>query len=200
MPTRKIHRILFCFLLLINSSCVTKYLWGDKVYHETVSQFLLGADGRYVVLIGGEYHYILTDERGIFQKIMSLKQEKILVINPEKSHLKLDSNNEIKGYLTIEGPFSVLPLEDLGVLTSLGYKPNKKDEVTIKINLTGRRYSARNLGQALISSSTTYKIPISYDDSGFVKDVGKAAITPITVGLDAVLLIGKVVIMPFKLH
>jgi hypothetical protein len=175
-------------------------MWGDKVYEEKISQFLLGADGRYVVLIGSEYHYILTDANGTLQKILSLRQEKTLIINPRKSHLKLDSNNEIKGYLTIEGPFSILPMEDIGTLTSLGFRPNKDDEVVIKINLNGRRYSARNLGQALTSSNTTYKIPISYNDSSFAKDVGKAAITPIAVGVDAVLLIGKIVLLPFNLH
>ena len=200
MLIKKIHQFLFCFLLLLNTSCATKYLWGDKVYEEKINQFLLGTDGRYVVLIGSEYHYILTDANGALQKILSLKQEKTLAINLAKSYLKLDSNNEIKGYLTIEGPFSILPMEDIGILTSLGFRPNKNDEVVIKINLSGRRYSARNLGQALMNSSTTYRIPISYNDSSFAKDVGKAAITPIAVGVDAVLLIGKIVILPFKLY
>lgn len=200
MLIKKIHQFLFCFLLLLNTSCAIKYLWGDKIYEEKISQFLLGADGRYVVLIGSEYHYILTDANGALQKILSLKQEKTLIINPKKSHLKLDSNNEIKGYLTIEGPFSILPMEDIGILTSLGFRPNKNDEVVIKINLSGRRYSARNLGQALMNSGTTYKIPISYNDSSFAKDVGKAAITPIAVGVDAVLLIGKIVLLPFNLY
>lgn len=200
MPIKKIYQFLFYFLLLLNTSCATKYLWGDKVYEEKISQFLLGADGRYVVLIGSEYHYILTDANGTLQKILSLKQEKTLAINLSKSHLKLDSNNEIKGYLTIEGPFNILPIEDIGTLTSLGVRPNKDDEVTIKINLSGRRYSARNLGQALTNSSTIHKIQISYDDSTFAKDVGKAAITPIAVGVDAVLLIGKIIILPFELH
>jgi len=197
MLLKKIHHFLLCFLLLLNTSCLTKYVWGDKTYIETINQFLLGSDGRYVVLVGTEYHYILTDNLGIFQKILSLKQEGSLTINAEKSHLKLDSNNEIEGHLTIEGPFSILPFEDVALLTSMGIRPNKHDEISIKINLKGRKYSARYLGQVPSSSSTSYRIPISYDDSGLVTNVGKAAITPITVGVDAVLLIGKVVVYPF---
>jgi hypothetical protein len=199
MLVKKIHYFLLCCLFLFNTSCITKYLWSDEVYYETINQFLLGADGRYVVLIGPDYHYILTDERGIFQKILALKQENTLWINPEKSYLKLDENNEIKGYLTIDGPFGLLPVEDAGTLMSLGFRPNKKDEVTIKIELSGRRYSARYLGQA-IRANTSYKIPIRYYDSSTAKDIGKAAITPITVGVDAVLLIGKIIILPFELH
>jgi hypothetical protein len=84
-------------------------------------------------------------------------------------------------------------------LTSLGIRPNKNDEISVKVNLSGRRYSARSLGQSLSKSGSNYRIPVYYNDSSFVKDIGKAAITPVTVGLDAVIFIGKVVVYPFSL-
>lgn len=197
MLKKFLRNFLLCALLLTQSACLTKYLWGDDVYNENVSQFLIGEDGRYVVLIGEKYHYVLIDGSGLFYKILGLKQNNTLTVNPKKSHLKLDQNNEIRGYLTIEGPFGVLPIEDVGLLTSLGIKPDRRDNVSIKINLSGRRYAAKYLGQTLTNSSSIYRIPISYDgDSNFVKDIGKAAITPIAVGLDAVFLIGKVVVSP----
>jgi len=196
---KKILRNSFIILaLLLNSSCLTKYMWSDASYIENINQFLIGQDGRYIVLVGPRYHYVLTDKSGMFQKIITLRQEKTLSVNPAKSYLKLDSNNNISGYITIEGPFNVLPMEDIGLLTSLGIRPNKKEEISVKINLNGRRYSARNLGPSVSKSNTTYRFTIYYDDSGLIKDIGKAAVTPVTVGLDAVLFIGKAIVYPIK--
>jgi hypothetical protein len=199
MFTKILNIFLLLCLLFCSSSCVTKSLWGDKKYIERFNQFLVGQDGRYVVLVGSNYHYILTDKSGILGKILTLRQEKIININLQKSYLKLSGNNDLQGYLVFEGPFSILPIEDIGTLTSLGIRPNKKDEISIKVTLSGRRYSARNLGQALMRSGSNYQIPVYYRDSNLVKDIGKVAITPVTVGLDAVIFIGKAVVYPFSL-
>lgn len=115
-----------------------------------------------------------------------------------KTRLKLDENNEIQGYLTLEGPFSILPIEDIGFLTNMGFQPDEDDIVSIQINIKGRRYLARNLGQNLLQSKSIYYIPISYNDSTAAQDLSKAAITPIAVGLDAVLLIGKIIVYPLS--
>ncbi len=202
----KISRIFInCFLclsLLASSSCITKYLWGDKSYEEPIYQVFVGEDGRYVVFVSQDYHYNFTDNSGLLKEILSLRQNDILTINQEKTHLKLDNKNDINGVLVLEGPFDVLPQEDMVKLHTLGFSPDKSDNVTIKINLTGRRYAARYLGQnfATTSNRGIRKIQIYYrGDSSFVKDVGKAAVTPIAVTIDAVLLIGKVVIYkPFN--
>lgn len=195
---RSFKKLLLCVILFCNSSCVTKYLWGDKVYHEKINQFLIGEDGRYVVMIG-EYHYVFTDNSRIFSKILSLKQVDILTVNVNKSYIKLSSNNDIRGFLTFEGTFSILPIEDIGVLSALGYRPDKNDKVSIRVGVQGRRYSSKYLGPSVTQSNIILDIPISYSDSNTAKDIGKAAITPITLGIDAVLLIGKIVIAPLSL-
>ena len=197
------RNLLSCLVItLLLSSCITKSLWGDKSYEERIDKFFAGSDGRYVVLIGTDYHYVFTDNSGVLKIILSLGQKGILTLNREKTHLKLDSNNDVKGFFVIEGPFSILPPEDIAALWSVGLKPNTKDELSIRIKLEGRRYSAKYLGDNFQNSSninTSYKIPIYYSDSSLVKGVGKAAVTPIAVTLDAVLLIGKIVIYPFSL-
>lgn len=187
-----------CATLLMQASCVTKYLWGDKHYEEKIEQFFVGADGRYVVLVGSNYHYIFTDSSGVLKDVLMLKQRGILTFSVEKSYLKLNSNNDLNGYIVLEGPFDLLPMEDIGLLQSRGFRPNKENEISIKINLSGRRYQAKYLGQGATGMSTSYMIPVYYSDSGLVKGVGKAAITPVAVTLDAVLLIGKVVVYPLS--
>lgn len=197
MSRKILHSLILCLTALMLSSCVTSYMWGDKKYDEKIDQFFIGADGRYVVFVSPEYHYIFTDNSGNLARILSLKQKNILTINKKKSHLKLDSNNDIKGPLVFEGPFSILPVEDIAALQSMGFRPDKRDNVSIKLELTGRRYAAKYVGQSSVLE-TNNQISIYYNDSGLVKGMGKAAITPVTVTLDAVLLIGKIVVYPMN--
>lgn len=197
MKIRTLFLILSLFLL---SSCITKYLWGDKNYEEEIRQFYVGQDARYVVLVANEYHYIFTDNSGVLREILSLKQNGILSLS-SKTYLKLDKNNNIQGTIILEGPFDLLPREDAIKLQLLGFTPNKKNDVEIKLELVGRRYSARYINQNPSTNlNNSYFIKVYYhDDIGVAEGVGKAAITPIAVTLDAVLLIGKVVIYPLTL-
>jgi hypothetical protein len=192
-------KVFLCATLIFLPSCVTKYIWGDKSYQERINQFFIGVDGRYVVLIGENYHYIFTDNSAVLKEVLSLSQQNVLAIDSKKTHLKLDSKNEIKGDFVIEGPASLLPFQDLQILRSYGFFPDKNDNILIKTKLTGRRYAARYLGQNVSSLKSPHVLSVYYSDSNLVKGVGKAAITPIAVTLDAVLLIGKVAIYPFSL-
>lgn len=192
-------KFFLCLALILLPSCITKYIWGDKSYQERISQFFIGADGRYVVLIGENYHYIFTDNSAVLKEVLSLNQQNVLTINSKKTYLKLDSKNEISGDFTIEGYANSLPFQDLQILRSYGFFPDKNDNISIKTKLIGRRYAARYLGQNVSSLKIPHILPIYYSDNNLVKGVGKAAVTPIAVTLDAVLLIGKVVIYPFSL-
>jgi len=197
MKIQKIILNAICALsLLFLTSCLTKAVWGDKSYDERITQFFVGTDGRYVVLIGDSFHYILTDNSRMLKEILSLKQQGVLSINYDKTNIKLDSNNDLEGDLVIEGPFSVLPIEDVGSLQHFGIRPDKNDIISIKISISGRRYAARYLGQNFPAPNSIQKIRIHYSDSNLVKGLGKAAITPVTVTLDAIILIGKAVVYP----
>lgn len=201
MKIRKNFRNYFlCLSLLLLSSCVTKYLWGDKSYEEEITQSFVGADGRYVVFVAKNYHYIFTDNSSVLKEILGLKQKDTLSLS-SKTYVKLDENNDLQGVLIFEGPYTVLPVEDKMTLKSMGLFPNQDGDITIKIPLSGRRYSARYLGQTSSAPvDSSYKLTVYYKgDYNLVKGVGKAAITPVAVTLDAVLLIGKVVIFPIAM-
>jgi len=199
----KIKKILtnsiLCLALFFQSSCVTKYIWGDKSYQEDISQFFIGADGRYVALLGDDYHYVFSDNSGVLKMILSLKQPGILTINNTRSHLKLYKNNVVEGELIFDGPFDLLDKYDARALTKIGLKPNWRNKLTVKIDLSGKRYAAKYLGP-VNKVSVAHTIKIYYNDSTALKDAGKIAITPIAVGIDAVLLIGKIAILPFALR
>ncbi len=193
-------RLAFLFLVLsAQTSCITQYIWGDKSYNEEVEQFFAGSDGRSIALIGSHYHYVFADNSGLLRNILTLKQKGVLAINPKKTHLKLDKNNNVEGDLVLEGPASILPREDVRALRSWGFEADSDDLMTIKLSLVGRRYAPRYLGQGVARTSELYTLKIYYSDSNLAKDVGKAAITPVAVTLDAVILVGKVVFYPFSL-
>lgn len=197
---KKLLKITGLFLTLLTlSSCLTQYIWGDKSYKEQISNFFIGSDGRYVAMLGDDYHYVFSDNSGILKTVLSLKQQGVLTISEKKSHLKLQTNNEVSGSLVLEGPFSILDREDARTLNRLGFTPDRHDTLTVKMELTGRRYAAKYLNQNVAGSKTSHTFTIYYRDSNAVKDVGKIAITPIVVGLDAVLMIGKIVVYPLSL-
>jgi hypothetical protein len=185
-------------VMSLTSSCVTKALWGSKSYREHITQFYVGSDSRYIVLVGSNYHYVLTDVGGSLKTILSLSQRNVLTISDRLSYVKLDENNGLQGVITFSGPFSILAPVDKYKLQSYGIHPDKDDDVQVKIRVQGRRYVAKYLGAHNPGASTSQNLRIYYDDSSLVKGVGKAAITPIAVTLDAALLIGKVVVAPFK--
>jgi hypothetical protein len=198
----KLLNLVLCLSLLFLSSCtVTKMLWGDKQYTENIEQFLVGSDGRYVALVGTNYHYVFADNSGMLKEILALNQQGILNIDIQQTYLKLDSNNDIKGHIVITGPYSILSQQSKATLASLGLVPDKNDYITAKIDLVGKRYLSKYLGHNTSRpTNASYSITIHYRaDSSFTKDVGKVAVTPIAVTLDAVLLIGKIVIYPLSL-
>ncbi|MBM3579939.1 MAG: hypothetical protein FJX34_04120 [Alphaproteobacteria bacterium] len=192
-------KFFLCFLLLLQCSCVTKYLWSGKSYQEKISRFFVGSDGRYVVLVGDEYHYILTDDSGVLKTILSLQQRDSLSINSEKTKIHLNSQNELNGKIVMKGFVGDMAPEDRQLLLLRGIIGGGSNYATISIPVSGRRYAAKYLNQSITSSNTSYTITIYYSNSNVLKNASKVAVTPIAVGVDAMLLIGKVVIGAFDL-
>ncbi len=187
-------------LLFLTTSCITRYLWGERKYEDRINSVLVGENGRYVVLVGQQYHYILTDNSGLLNRVLLLKQSQVLTIDPKKTTLRLDNDNNLDGKITMTGPFNLLPVEDMGTLTSMGIRPDGDDNISIEMQVSGRRYAARYVTAQLARADKSFVIPIYYnEDSNFATDIGKAAITPLTVGLDTVIFVGKAVVYPFRL-
>jgi hypothetical protein len=191
-------KILILALLFIQTSCVTKALWGDKEYKERISQFLVGTDGRYVVFVGDNYHYIFTDNSETLKAILSLGKN-IVKIDTKATRLKLDKNNNVDGELVMVGSSLSLTPQELYSLRMIGIYPDRYNEILVRMKVSGRRYAAKYIGSTQGQLSNSQVVTIRYNDSNAIKDVGKVAVTPIAVGVDAVLLIGKVVVKVFEL-
>lgn len=189
---------IFVALLLLLNGCITKALWGDKRYDEKIDQILIGADQRYMILVSADFHYVFTDDSGVLRSILSLKNKNSLTMNTQKTYIKLHARNELDSDFAFEGYADSLVPEDLYTLEALGFKSDKNGNINVSLKLHGRRYAAKYLGQNMSTISANYVIPIYYTDSNLAKGIGKAAITPLAVTLDAVLLIGKVMVYPLS--
>lgn len=190
--------LLLCCSVISCGFTFTGSIWGKKSYDEIIRQFFVSSDGRYIALIGNNYHYVLTDGSNVLKAVLSLKQKDALKLDEKKTRLEINKNNDITGDFVLEGPFSMLSAEDMMTLRNFGVRPDRYDNVSITIKVSGRRYLPRYLGAEISSLSTPYIIKVYYNDSNIAKNVGKAAITPVAVGLDAVLLIGKAVLFPLS--
>lgn len=193
--------ILCCSLLLLLASCIslTKKLW-IRTYDENFYNFLVGNDGRSVVFLGKQYHYILHDNSGVLRRLLAAKnlRKSSLFINAKETELKVDLQNRLSGYVIVESFFNALPRRDYVFLRSLGFKSNGEGVLTLKMNITGGRYLPRHdLGTRLPSLSREYKIPIRYE-SDSLGNFAKVALTPITVAADATILLGNVILLPFR--
>lgn len=191
----------FCSLIaafLLLASCgLTKSMW-DKKYDETFRQFLVSKDGQYVVFLGKNYHYIFTDNSSAIKELLLWPNRNCLFINVEKTFLKLDLKNNVTGHVVIESFFNRLPHDDYEFLRSLGFRSENGKALSMKINLVGKRYLPRDdLGKHLPELDRTYILPIRYS-STFWGNIGKVALTPITVAADATILIGEIVLHPFR--
>lgn len=194
-----IKKILIISTLLCLTSCLTNFLWGARTYREEITQFYVGSDGRYVVLMGPQYHYVFSDNSGILKEVVALQKGGSLALASDTT-LELDSNNNVSGEVVLNGNADLISAQDAFKLQSLGFIPNSRNDIKVKMKLQGRRYSARYLSGVSSEAVKRYYITINYrEDAGVVGSVGKAAITPVAMTLDAALLIGKVVIYPFTL-
>lgn len=188
-------------LLLISlSSCVTQALWSAKTYEENIKQLFVGSDEQHVVLTGEQYHYILKDNSDRLKTILSLGKSGVFEIDQDNSLFRLKLNQNVEYTLSMIAKVSAFSDEEIQILKSGGIWPDTSGTVAFRVTLTGKRYDTKYLGHEFAAvGQFNHKITVRYHDSNFVKNVGKIVVTPIAVGLDVIVLIGKVVISPLKL-
>lgn len=184
-------------ILFLTSCTVTKALW-HRTYDETFKEFLVSRDGKLIVFLGKNYHYIFSDDSGLIKELLYWHRRDLVFINAEKTDLRLDNNNNVTGYVFIESFDMDMPRQEHIFLESLGFREMPEGSLVLKLKVAGKRYLPRNdLGQSPASFDRTYVIHIDYP-TGFFGGMAKVALTPITVAADATIFIGKVLLVPFR--
>ncbi len=189
--------ILSLALLLLVSCTLTQKLWHPK-YEEKIEKFLVSQDGRYVVFLGNEYHYVLSDDRNIVKNLLFSPHRFLMFIDSENTSIKLSQSNDVEASIVVK--ISILsPEPELAHdLIVLGFNYESATELALRMKLYGTRYLARqNLSYGAGSLNHPYLIKV-YKDVSADKKIGKVMLTPITLTIDATLLIGKVLLFPFQ--
>lgn len=185
-------------LLLLASCTITRAMW-DRNYEETFRQFLISRDSKYVVFIGNEYHYIFDDNSTVMSELLESEKPNIFYINTQKTYIKVDSNNNLSGYAIIESFSENLSKVDEAFLVSLGFRSGGPQlPLMLKVKLKGKRYIPESdFVHPMPRMERSYIVQI-HESSGFFGSIAKAAVTPITMTADSVLMIGKVLLYPFS--
>ncbi len=193
-----IKYFLIILFLFSSSSCVTRLVWNTS-YNDTFRQFLISQDGSMVIFLGSKYHYIFSDNTGILESILSWPGRRNLFINSKESRVDLDHNNVVTGQIVVESFFNRMPHEDYEYLRALGFRAkNKFSPLKIKLVMKGKRYLPRaDLGYDLPELQRSYVISIHYQGDA-LENIGKMALTPITLATDSVLMLGSIILLPFR--
>jgi hypothetical protein len=192
------HRKAILLLLLffcLNSCGITQKMWNPH-YTETLSGFLFSQDGRFVVFLGREFHYILNDDSGIIKRMLFSPCRALMYLSVNSTYINLSQSNDLDAYVTIK-----IVKEDIGSfaeneLTSIGFIKGADGVLTLHIKLTGKRYLANRNLSAAFTLNNRYSIKV-YEEISSTGKIEKAMLTPITLTLDTVLSIGKVLLVPF---
>ncbi len=194
----KFKNKIWVVLFFILCSCtVTRFVW-TKTYIETFSHFLVTDDGDYVIFLGKNYDYIFADKSDLAKEILKWKDRKILFVDIERSHITVNLDNDVGGYVIIKAFTDNLPLEDLMFLRALGFRESQSEILSVKFNLKGKRYAASGISDVPLPALTNTYITDIYETSGFFGNIGKITLTPLAITADSVLLVGKVLIAPFR--
>ena len=172
-------------------------MW-NPYYEEKVGRFMLAQNGEFVAFLGKDYHYILDDNSGIIKGLLFSQYHYLMYIASNETYIKLSRTNDLVAYITIKLTTGNIDSIIESDLANLGFEHNSDGVMSLKIQLEGKRYSAGNNfpDEVAFPLNNKYSIKI-YEDISSTKKVEKAMLTPITVTIDATLLIGKILLIPF---
>ncbi len=191
-------RVLIVAALIFATSCeVTRALWEDN-YKESIRQFLVSKDGRYIVFLGKKYHYIFADQSGVIDELLRLDQDHVVLIVPEITELAVDGKNNIEGHLGIKTFDLNLTSEQRIFLFSLGFKQEKEQgDLMLKLPLKGKRYrGVESVNEYYSALEEKCEIEIHHQATP-LRDLEKIALTPLTLVADTLFLSKEIVMAPF---
>jgi flagellar basal body L-ring protein FlgH len=172
------------------TGCVTHELRekirSDASYTEEISSVLMSEDGKKLVFIGDDYHYIFDAPVGLSQSLRSSFQKSLFASFKE---FRVDKNDNITGNITISLDESASQ-QDKEEAIRLGYDKQSVSPV-LELSLQGKRYKSGGVTTDRVGYKLnyTYKVPVLEGRSSLEKAALTAA-TPITVLADGVLVIG----------
>ena len=190
--------------LLFGGACFTPLVYKNKSQHyqEEISSFLITKDGKKLIVIGKEYHYIFpADETLKFIASWSNKTQ----VRALFSSFKIKTDQTLSGSYTFNIGDKDYPLtsEITTLLETKGFKPHigLKNMMTHKGQLQGTRYL---IGEVEIPQTMklrkTYQISMIEAQVLSASEVTKRILlTPLALSADGVIILAGVIVSPFVL-
>jgi hypothetical protein len=170
-------------------------LWKDNFhyYKENVDSVLISADGKQLVFLGPDYHYIFDAPPALVGALRTPALHGL--IRGELGTFRVDTEGKISGGIKLIGERHMGDDPALEAqFTALGFK-DAYGNWQFEGQLSGTRYAAngfklpasmRDQGAAL---NRAYSVDVREPDSG-LRTAGKVLVTPVAVGADGVVLAG----------
>ncbi len=190
----------FTLCALALSGCFTHKLWSElpayETYKESVSSVLVSQDGRNLVIVGKEHHY-LFDAPPVIVRTLSSDYQKF--VTARFGTFSVDSSQSIVGTYSLQ----IAP-EATGEATAsarrAGFVEDAQGRLSIDGILSGIRYSA---GNVRIPASAhplmrEYQVDVSAPVSSKDDMARKVLLTPLAVLADGVIVLGMVAMIALR--
>ncbi|MFL9870615.1 hypothetical protein [Paraburkholderia megapolitana] len=179
---------------LLLSACITPKLFHDKEYDENVSAFMITEDGKKLVVLGDQYHYIFD---------LPDKLRPVLMSRYRKSLSSTFFGFRVDGDSVTGAYFLKLPKnasdEDRQAALADGFK-EEYSGFTFGGDIAGKRYSATGFERNLPAQSFNKHYSVSIQESLSPAEIGvRVLATPITLTADGALVLGGVLLAPIFL-
>jgi hypothetical protein len=173
-------------LCLSFTGCLTSRVLGPKPYTETISAFMISADGKQLAIIGQKYHYLFPAP---MQLVATLQSTIRPAVTAKIDTFTVSDTDGVRGSYTLDiGPTASAQIREQA--QSLGFHP-LGDRLSQGGHLEGRRYSA--VGFPMSAAPQTfnhpYEVTLLEDQTTQEKDA-KVLLTPLTIAADGVIAVG----------
>lgn len=191
--------------LLFGGACFTPLVYENQTnyFKEEISSFLITKDGKKLIVIGKEYHYIFDANEAL--KFVSGAGSKKKQIKASFSSFRIKKDQSISGNYTFTAGNKHQPLEPAFKtrLLAKGFTPHPaiKNRLTYKGSLQGTRYLINELEiPATMKLSKAYQIDMIEEQVLTASEVTKRILlTPLALSADGVIILGGVIVSPFVL-
>ncbi len=156
---------------------------SDSSYTENVASILMSEDGKSIVFIGDDYHYIFDAPLELIDSLRSPFRKSLFA---KFKDFRVDLQNQVVGTVTVVLDESASQ-KDKSEAINIGYE-NRNNSPTLELTIFGKRYNSGDvtIDNAGYKLNYTYQVKIR-EERGLLEKAALTAATPITVLADGAL-------------
>jgi hypothetical protein len=171
----------FAFFSL--SGCLTRKLYTPPQYRETVTSFLISQDGKKLVVLGKNYHYVFDMPPSLKQVLFSSFRK---AIDANLYNFNVTTEQIVTGDYLLTIKKNAADKERESAIEA-GFVSDRVHGISLSGSLKGIRYSAAGFqAESVQTFNHPYAVVVSEQQTSG-QNAAKILLTPITVAADGVL-------------